>query len=173
MPAQSVLVVILKGAKMAKQKVADCVRLFLKAIAVVVGLAGLCFSGYMPIVMIIKTVRQISSGELYSWGIFFSIVGFGAVFLIGAYLVFVSYLTLFKFSADAIEHLCLLLAMLFFSYSLRLTNLHPDTSDTSFFSSMYGLAIALAPFFLVVIFYRVSKNICIKLTGVRPSNDDE
>jgi hypothetical protein len=127
----------------------------------------------MPILGIINTVRQISSGELFSWGIVFSFVGLGAIFLIGAYLIFVSYLTLFKFSADAIEHLCLLLAMLFFFYSLRLTNLHPDTSDTSFFSSVYGLTIALAPFFLVVVFYRICKYICIKLTGVQLSKDAE
>jgi hypothetical protein len=157
---------------MAKLKVNDCVRLFLQAIAVFVGLAGLFFSGYMPIVMIINTVRQISSGELYSWGIFFSFVGFGAIFLIGAYLVFVSYLTLFKFSADAIGHLCAVLALsslgLLSHFTLPLLK---DHSDTSFLGALYGLAIALAPFFLVVGFYRIGKKVFVKLTGVQLQND--
>jgi hypothetical protein len=159
---------------MAKLKLSGCMRLLLQAIAVIIGLAGLVFAIVMPIRVIPNTVQQISNGEIVSWGILFSFIGFAAIFLIGLYLIFVSYLVLAKFSVDAIEHICLLLAMCLFFFLSRLTVLFlGNNPDTSFFNALYGLALALAPIFLAVGFYRISKNICVKLTGVQISDNAE
>jgi len=142
----------------------DAVRVFLQAIAFLLGLCGLgLIFGSLAL-----AYAQIRSGEDAVWFIFnFILLGFGA------YLIGVAYLMIAKFSIRAIRYLCLTLAIVVW----QLAEIPIDQALRSHDADYRYHSVGLLPFIPIVvalIFYKIAKRMLILWSGAyktAPANE--
>jgi hypothetical protein len=142
---------------MAKLKFNEYTKLFIRSVAILVGVVGL-FTAYLFVKNVVIAIRGTASGESV-WQV---LVLAGVAFVVGAYLIFVSYIMLKDFSARAIKHLCIVLSLFLLEFIFRHVR-HAVEGYERKNEPLYDATSLFVPLFAAFVFYTVCEKVVTRL----------
>ena len=147
----------LYGDTMAKVKFNEYTQLFIQSVAVLVGVVGL-FTGYICVKNIVTAIHGASNGESV-WQV---LVLAAVALVVGAYLIFVSYMMLKDFSARAVKHLCIVLSLFLLEFIFRHLR-HAVEGYERKNEPLYDAMALFVPLLATVVFYTVCEKVVTRM----------
>jgi hypothetical protein len=143
---------------MAKIKFNEYTQLFIRSVAILVGVVGL-FTGYLFVKNVVIALHGASGGGSV-WQV---LVLAGVALVVGVYLIFVSYMMLKDFSARAIKHLCIVLSLFLLEFIFRHIR-HVVEGYERKNEPLYDATALFVPLLAAFVFYTVCEKVVTRLT---------
>jgi hypothetical protein len=135
----------------------DVWRLLLQGVSIIYGLLGFFWFYFISIIFLIPAIRNRQPGWFFFFFITFS--------LLGAFLVYVAYDMIRKFSVNSIKHLCIVIGLMIYGYLSHILKLFEDRILQPD-NMKHDIIIGFAPIVLAYLSYWILSRLFVKLTGL-------